>query len=88
MGHETNHADRNGGHTDNSLEKAGFRDRFTAEAARYTDLVPGRVTAQFKNLYRVITAGGEVAAEVSGKLRYQAGRISDFPAVGDFVMLD
>lgn len=27
-------------------------------------------------------------AEVSGKLRFNAAALSDFPAVGDFVLLD
>jgi ribosome biogenesis GTPase / thiamine phosphate phosphatase len=89
LNHQSNHT--NNHHPEpmeNLLEKVGFRDRFTAEAALYPDLFPGRVTAQYKNIYRVITSRGEAAAEVSGKLRYQAGRVSDFPAVGDFVMLD
>jgi ribosome biogenesis GTPase len=36
----------------------------------------------------VITEDAELLAEVSGKFRYDAKRLSDFPAVGDFVMLD
>lgn len=37
---------------------------------------------------RVITQDAELFAEVSGKFRYDAKHLSDFPAVGDFVMLD
>lgn len=53
-----------------------------------SDLIQGRVVLQHRNLYRVLTAEGELTAQVSGKLRHQAAAPSDFPAVGDFVMLD
>lgn len=57
-------------------------------AAEYPGFVPGRVLAQEKDLYRIMTDQGECPAKVSGKFRYKAARISDFPAVGDFVMAD
>ncbi len=53
-----------------------------------SELIQGRVVLQHRNLYRVLTAEGELTAQVSGKLRHQAAAPSDFPAVGDFVMLD
>lgn len=48
----------------------------------------GRICTQHKDLYRVITETGEITAEVSGKYRYQVTDISEFPAVGDYVLLD
>jgi len=36
----------------------------------------------------VISENGEQPAETSGKFRYETQTSSDFPAVGDFVMLD
>ncbi|MCI5808790.1 MAG: ribosome small subunit-dependent GTPase A [Oscillospiraceae bacterium] len=48
----------------------------------------GRVLSQEKGLYRVISEEGEQLAEVSGRLRHRAVSASDFPAVGDFVMID
>lgn len=71
-----------------NLQALGFTDKFAAEAALYSNLFAGRVTAQYKELYRVMTEAGELLAEVSGKLRFNAAAQSDFPAVGDFVMLD
>lgn len=47
--------------------------------------VAGRVVSQEKGGYIIVTEGGETAAEVSGKLRYNAKSAADFPAVGDFV---
>lgn len=71
-----------------NLQALGFTDNFAAEAALYGNLFAGRVTAQYKELYRVTTKAGELLAEVSGKLRFNAAAQSAFPAVGDFVMLD
>lgn len=72
----------------NDMKRLGFSDRFAAEAALYEGLYVGRVFSQSKDLYKVMSAGGELMAEVSGKFRYEAKTPSDFPSVGDFVMLD
>ena len=47
----------------------------------------GRVIAQDRGSYRVVSATGERMAEVSGRLRYETEEAADFPAVGDFVRL-
>ncbi|CAN7437966.1 ribosome small subunit-dependent GTPase A [Paenibacillus sp. LjRoot153] len=49
--------------------------------------VAGRVSLEHKHMYRVQTEVGEVLAEVSGKMRHQALRREDYPAVGDWVVL-
>lgn len=51
-------------------------------------LIPACVLAQQKDLYQVICENGETLARVSGKLRFAAERPEDFPAVGDYVLLD
>lgn len=66
----------------------GFTERFLQEATLYPDLFLGRVVSQHKNLYKVATEKAEFLAEISGKLRYTSDEMSDYPAVGDFVMLD
>lgn len=70
------------------IKKMGFTERFAAEAALYDELYIGRILTQSKDLYRVQCESGEVLAQVSGRYRFQAKTTSDFPAVGDFVMLD
>lgn len=50
-------------------------------------LVPARVSEESKGLYRVLAEEGEFLAEVAGKVRYHAGERSDFPAVGDWVVI-
>ena len=49
--------------------------------------VPGRVFAEYKNFYKVLYEGGEILAEISGKLLHGAELQQDFPAVGDWVAI-
>lgn len=65
-----------------NLQTLGFSAKFAEEAASFGCFPVGRVSAQYKDLYRVITETGEVLAEVSGKLRFNAAALSDFPAAG------
>ena len=47
-----------------------------------------KVISQERDLYRVKSDKGEIFAEVSGKFRYDAVTVSDFPAVGDYVLVN
>ena len=58
------------------------------EASLHEGLHLGRVSEQHRELYAVITGNGEVRASVSGKLAFNARGSADFPAVGDWVLLD
>ncbi|MGH2319220.1 ribosome small subunit-dependent GTPase A [Planococcus sp. SE5232] len=49
--------------------------------------IPGRVTLEHKNLYRVVTDHGEWLCSLSGKYRHQHTRI-EFPCVGDWLMVE
>jgi ribosome biogenesis GTPase len=70
------------------MEDMGLSQRFITESTLYSGHYIGRVVSQYKDLYKVATEDGELTAEISGKLRFDAKGLSDFPAVGDFVMLD
>lgn len=70
------------------MKSFGLSERFVTESNMYENMVVGRVTSQDKGLYKVVTENGERKAQVSGKFRYNAVKSSDYPAVGDFVMLD
>lgn len=48
--------------------------------------VRARVVAQEKGFYRISDGAEERLAEVSGKYRYQAQTVSEYPAVGDYVV--
>lgn len=71
-----------------NLKKYGFTERFEQEASVYEGLYPARVSEQHHYIYKVISEKGELQAEVSGKLHYAAEGTMDFPAVGDWVMID
>lgn len=71
-----------------SLANLGFTEAIAQAASNFAGLFLARVSAQHKNLYRVITENGEIHAAISGKLSYEASDFPDYPAVGDWVMLD
>ena len=47
-----------------------------------------RVVVQEKGLYQITGPAGTRHAQVSGRFQYDAEAVSDFPAVGDYVMAD
>lgn len=61
-------------------------DRWAALAAQYPDLTAGRITLQEKGMYRIRTVTGEQNALVSGRFQFDVRSVSDYPAVGDYVM--
>ena len=48
----------------------------------------GRIVVEERGRYVVRVAGGEIQAYVSGRFRYDALEPADFPAVGDWVVLE
>ena len=70
------------------MKQYGLNDRFTTLASMFSDFLVWRIISQEKGYYRVVSEFGEKLAEISGKFRYEANSISDFPAIGDFVMID
>lgn len=70
------------------MKHYGLSPRFLAEATLYEGQTVGRIISQHKDLYKVVCENGFLSAEVSGKFRFEVKYLSDYPAVGDFVMLD
>ena len=62
--------------------------RYEVFRNEYPDLSLCRVILQEKGLYRIFSPAGTRHARVTGKLQYDAKTLSDFPAVGDYVMAD
>ncbi|MFZ7131295.1 MAG: ribosome small subunit-dependent GTPase A [Eubacteriales bacterium] len=48
----------------------------------------GRIVTEGDKIYKVATVNGILNGEVSGKMEYSASGREDFPAVGDWVILD
>lgn len=71
-----------------NLIKYGVNEHFLAEAKHYPSLHLARVLSQSRGLYKIATEDGEVFAEISGKFRHEACYLQDYPAVGDFVMIE
>lgn len=72
-----------------NLEQLGWSDRFAASFVPYcqSGFTIGRVAVEYRNTYLLYTEQGEQFAEVTGKFRHQASGIQDFPAVGDWVVI-
>ena len=71
-----------------NIKRYGLNERFEQEATLYEGMFLARVSEQHRDLYKVIGEQGELLASVSGKLLYAADGTMDFPAVGDWVMVD
>ena len=61
---------------------------WAAMASQYPELMTGRITLQEKGVYRIRTSLGEQNALVSGKFQFDAQAVSDYPVVGDYVMVN
>ena len=49
--------------------------------------VPARIISEFKDAFQVYSEYGELTATVSGKMRYHAETEEQYPAVGDWVVI-
>jgi ribosome biogenesis GTPase / thiamine phosphate phosphatase len=69
------------------LELLGWNGFFEAHFAPYREqnLIPGRIAIQHKDRYTLFTKHGEMSGQVSGKFRFDAKGLQDFPSVGDWV---
>lgn len=70
-----------------NLNSWGFSNQFIAEASLYEELVPARVIEQQRSQYKIVCEAGTHKASVSGKFIHEASENSDYPAVGDWVMI-
>jgi ribosome biogenesis GTPase len=71
------------------LRRYGWCDFFAAHFREYAGqgYSVGRVALEYNQFYRVYTAGGEILAEIAGRLKHEAASRADLPAVGDWVVL-
>lgn len=51
-------------------------------------MLPGRVLVEHRGAYSVLTARGQLWAQITGKLRHDAETRSDLPATGDWVVAE
>ena len=70
------------------MREYGLTEDLIHLAREFPDWLVCRVLSQEKGQYRLISSYGEKWGEVSGKLLYEIQTKLEFPAVGDFVMVD
>ncbi len=70
-----------------NLQDLGWDDGFAASLEPHDNCIPGRVSAQHRGEYDVLTERGELRAHVAGRLRHEASSGENLPAVGDWVAL-
>ncbi|MFH1844011.1 MAG: ribosome small subunit-dependent GTPase A [bacterium] len=72
-----------------NLHDIGFDEWFVAQRAKLpdSDFEVARISAVDRERYLVLGEHGEVPAEITGRLRFGAESPLDFPAVGDFVLV-
>lgn len=72
-----------------SLESFGWNPSWQEvwETSNFGAYEPARVIEEQRGVYGLVSAHGELRAEVSGKIRHEAEQRSDYPAVGDWVAI-
>jgi ribosome biogenesis GTPase len=73
-----------------NLEDFGWNSFFKDHCAnnQNDNLAPARVSFQGRGMYRLISEGGELWAEIGGALRHDWLDSGDLPACGDWVLAD
>jgi ribosome biogenesis GTPase len=71
----------------NTINEYGYTDFFSTQENTVAGLIPARVTEVHRQLYKIISAHGECNAKLKGSLYNTVEVSEDFPAVGDFVLI-
>jgi ribosome biogenesis GTPase / thiamine phosphate phosphatase len=73
-----------------NLEDLGYNEIFESERKRLklTEYPVTRVVAEYKEIYRVRGEDGEYLAKITGKQMFIATKREDYPAVGDWVVIE
>ena len=72
------------------LQTLGWNEFFEGAFAPYktAGFTVGRVTEEHRGAYKVFTESEELLAEITGRIRHEATGRADYPAVGDWVVLE
>lgn len=72
------------------METLGYNEFFksASETMLEDGFTPARVTSEHKGGYKVKNLAGEYFAKVTGKKMFTASKREDYPAVGDWVMIE
>lgn len=70
----------------NDMRAWGANENDLLFAQEYPEFALGRVLSQSHDRYRIMGGTGETAGAVCGAFRHAAAEMTDYPAVGDFVL--
>ncbi|MBB6478502.1 ribosome small subunit-dependent GTPase A [Spirochaeta isovalerica] len=72
-----------------SLEKWGWDSTFRNHYEPYREqgLIPGRVIGESRHIYEIATSEDRLSCRVSGHYMYTAANRSEYPTIGDWVLL-
>ncbi len=70
------------------LKALGLNDETIEEASQYNGYFLARVSAQYTDVFKIITEAGECRAKLKGRLVHAAQADVQYPAVGDWVLAD
>ena len=71
-----------------NMKQYGLSEAFVKSVYNFSDLTVARILSQEKGIYRLVSSHGEKWGEISGRFHYDVQAKSEYPAVGDFVMVD
>ncbi len=71
------------------LNDLGWDEYFATHYASHdqASVCAARIALEYGQTYRIYTAHGELSAEMAGRLKHEATRRQDLPAVGDWVVV-
>ena len=76
-------------HVSNRLYGLGWDEQREHELEQWPrNMLPGRVLVEHRGAFSVLTAQGQLWAQVTGKLRYEARSRAGLPATGDWVVAE
>ena len=70
------------------MKQYGLSEAFVKSVYNFSDLTVARILSQEKGIYRLVSSHGEKWGEISGRFHYDVQAKSEYPEVGDFVMVD
>lgn len=71
-----------------NMKQYGLSEAFVKSVYNFSDLTVARILSQEKGVYRLVSSKGEKWGEISGRFYYDVQAKLEYPAVGDFVMVD
>jgi len=71
-----------------NLTAYGLYSFFLEQIPEHSEQFAVRVLSQYNDSYKVLGVNGELSARVSGRMMHVAQATTDYPAVGDWVLVD